>query len=340
MRKRIVMLLLAAGITVCLSGNLSAQIIPTPWWAGFYDSLYLSTFNGDSLPPGSIIQAYDPQDVLCGQDTVGVAGTFGFMSVYGDDVANTPAVDEGAVDGDSIRFKVNGRWATVTGDNTWADQVLRPVSLSVTGAVVAFSALSLPRDTLVPFNDTIMLYGRIQNNGDGLDFYGVNVTDSKGWEIIYPVQYNYAGQGQWVDVWFGVVVPTWPGIDTVEHVYYSFFSHLDTSQHIDDSCILFVSITDVNDGSSSLPNGFTLFQNYPNPFNPSTVVSFSLPSRSAVQFEVYDMLGRQVEFRDLGSLNSGNHEIEFDASSLASGVYLYRIVTEEASLSRKMMLVK
>jgi len=330
----------AAGVVAGLAMSAAAQIQPTPYFAYFYDSLYLSTFNGAAVPPGSIIQAYDPQNVLCGQDTVEVAGTYGFMPVYGDDAATTPVVDEGAVAGDSIRFKINGRWATVTGDNTWSDKAERSVSLAVTGANVAFSALYLPEDQAGMPEDTVKFFGQIQNNGDGLDFYGVHVSDSKGWEIIIPKERNYVNTGFYVNVWFYVVIPTWPGVDTVDNISYSFYSHLDTTQHIDGTVNLFASITDVPGGGVTLPNGFALGQNYPNPFNPTTTVAFSLPSRSAVRFEVYDMMGRQVESRDLGILSSGDHEIPFDASAMASGIYLYRVVTDDGSLVRKMTLTK
>ena len=79
---------------------------------------------------------------------------------------------------------------------------------------------------------------------------------------------------------------------------------------------------------------------YPNPFNPTTTIAFSLARRSQVTLEVIDILGRVIDERDLGTLAAETHEVPFDATGLASGVYFYRITTEFGSESRKMMLLK
>ena len=89
-----------------------------------------------------------------------------------------------------------------------------------------------------------------------------------------------------------------------------------------------------------LPGGFTLYQNYPNPFNPTTTIAFSLPTRSRVELQVIDVLGRSVETRELGQLPAGDHQYEYDASNLASGVYFYRVITDTGNQTRKMVLVK
>ncbi len=105
--------------------------------------------------------------------------------------------------------------------------------------------------------------------------------------------------------------------------------------------ICYLSVTGVNDHNRSvLPSGFALSQNYPNPFNPSTTISFSLPRNSETRLEVFDLLGRTVESRDLGTLSAGDHAVSFDASRMASGVYFYRVTTQSGSLSRKMVLLK
>ncbi|MBD3331217.1 DUF4397 domain-containing protein [candidate division GN15 bacterium] len=96
-----------------------------------------------------------------------------------------------------------------------------------------------------------------------------------------------------------------------------------------------------NEGSQSLvPNTFALDQNYPNPFNPSTTISFTLPERSNVTLDVYNMLGQKVETLVNGPKQAGRHEVDFDASSLASGVYFYRIESTAGSETKKMMLLK
>lgn len=90
----------------------------------------------------------------------------------------------------------------------------------------------------------------------------------------------------------------------------------------------------------SMPQSFALGQNYPNPFNPSTVISFQLPVSSFVRLEVFDMLGRKVAILVNEQLSAGYHEVNFNASHLASGIYLYRITTNKRSSTKSMTLIK
>jgi len=83
-----------------------------------------------------------------------------------------------------------------------------------------------------------------------------------------------------------------------------------------------------------------LFQNYPNPFNPVTVIGYQLPVQSQVRLEVFDMLGRRIAVLVDEPQAHGTYSAEFDASNLASGVYLYRLQTGEAVQTRQMVLVK
>jgi PKD repeat protein len=93
-------------------------------------------------------------------------------------------------------------------------------------------------------------------------------------------------------------------------------------------------------GAPGLPNDFVLHQNYPNPFNPATRIAFSLPQASHVTLEVFDISGRKVATLADGIFSTGEHTLEWDASAHASGVYLYRIVTDGYAESRKMILLK
>lgn len=91
------------------------------------------------------------------------------------------------------------------------------------------------------------------------------------------------------------------------------------------------------------PRSFTLSQNYPNPFNPTTTIEFELFEPSFVTLKVYDVLGREVAtLIDDVELGEGNHDVEFDASTLASGVYLYRITAADGRFQqlKKMMLIR
>lgn len=89
-----------------------------------------------------------------------------------------------------------------------------------------------------------------------------------------------------------------------------------------------------------VPAVFTLKQNYPNPFNPSTTIRYGLPESADVTLEVYNLLGQRVAVLVNESRTAGYHDITFDASSLSSGMYIYRIQAGSFVETRKLMLVK
>ena len=91
---------------------------------------------------------------------------------------------------------------------------------------------------------------------------------------------------------------------------------------------------------ANAPVRFELSQNYPNPFNPSTSIRFGLPSRSHVTLTVFNTLGQQVATLVQGEQEAGFHEAVFDASGLASGVYIYRLTAGDFVLSKKLVLVR
>jgi len=91
---------------------------------------------------------------------------------------------------------------------------------------------------------------------------------------------------------------------------------------------------------SEIPKSFNLYQNYPNPFNPTTMIKFDLPKSGVVKLSVYDNLGKEIQSIINGYRNSGSYEINFDGSKLSTGVYFYRITTNEISETKRMLLIK
>jgi hypothetical protein len=99
-------------------------------------------------------------------------------------------------------------------------------------------------------------------------------------------------------------------------------------------------ITEVQKIENNIPNEFALSQNYPNPFNPSTKIQFSIPKHNVVTLKIFDIAGREIATLLNKEMNAGNYSIEWNASHLPSGVYIYRITAGEFSDSKRMMLVK
>ena len=90
----------------------------------------------------------------------------------------------------------------------------------------------------------------------------------------------------------------------------------------------------------SVSTEFALLQNYPNPFNPSTKIKFGLPNSEYVSLIVYDLLGREVATLVNESKSAGYHTVEFDASNIPSGIYIYQIRAGQYVATQKMILLK
>ena len=88
------------------------------------------------------------------------------------------------------------------------------------------------------------------------------------------------------------------------------------------------------------PLEFALAQNYPNPFNPTTSINFSIAEPTFVKLAIYNLLGEEVQVLKNDYMEAGTFKINFDASSLPSGMYLYKIETAQYSSVKKMMLMK
>ncbi|HEY6436973.1 MAG TPA: T9SS type A sorting domain-containing protein, partial [Ignavibacteriaceae bacterium] len=95
-----------------------------------------------------------------------------------------------------------------------------------------------------------------------------------------------------------------------------------------------------NPVEGSIPSEYTLQQNYPNPFNPATTISYSIPAESQVSLVIYDIMGRQVSVLVNGKQSAGSYNIQFDASSIASGTYFYKLTADEFISVKKMVFLK
>lgn len=99
-------------------------------------------------------------------------------------------------------------------------------------------------------------------------------------------------------------------------------------------------ITTVHQSSSVVPDAFALAQNYPNPFNPSTTIQFDVAKSGLVSINIYDILGREVALLVHQNFSTGVYTVQWNAATLSSGVYFYRMQAGNFAAVRKLMLQK
>lgn len=104
--------------------------------------------------------------------------------------------------------------------------------------------------------------------------------------------------------------------------------------------IKYSGTTGINPVSNQSPDNFSLSQNYPNPFNPTTNIKFSIIKSTMVKLVVFDISGREVETLVNENMSPGSYNVDWNASKLSSGVYFYKLVTNELTDTKKMILNK
>ncbi|MBL7129039.1 MAG: T9SS type A sorting domain-containing protein [Ignavibacteria bacterium] len=93
-------------------------------------------------------------------------------------------------------------------------------------------------------------------------------------------------------------------------------------------------------GKNEIPEEFRLYNNYPNPFNPTTKIKFDIPKHSYIKLIVYDVLGREIMTLINEKLGAGKYEVNWTASGYPSGVYFFRLITNDFSSTKKLILLK
>jgi len=96
----------------------------------------------------------------------------------------------------------------------------------------------------------------------------------------------------------------------------------------------------IQQNSSNIPDKYSLSQNYPNPFNPVTNIKFQIAKNSFVNLKVYNILGKEIATLVNEKLQAGTYEVKFEGTNLPSGVYYYRVETENYGETKKMLLIK
>jgi hypothetical protein len=97
---------------------------------------------------------------------------------------------------------------------------------------------------------------------------------------------------------------------------------------------------DAGDKTDAIPATIALFSNYPNPFNSSTEIIFSVPSPMPVKLDIFNLMGQKVATLVDGHSDAGRHSVNWNASSLSSGIYFYKLTAGDKIITKRMTLLK
>jgi hypothetical protein len=211
---------------------------------------------------------------------------------------------------DSVRLELIDEFGTMFASHTVYPGYVVPVELSSFTGNVENKNVTL---SWVTATETNNLGFEIERSTDNSTFETIAFVEGNG-TTTEPKNYSYIDKNL-----------------TMNDYYYR-LKQLDTDGSYEYSNTIQVSV--------GVPENFELSQNYPNPFNPSTKISYSLPIQSRVTLKVFDILGEEVMTLVNGVQDAGVYDIEFNAGSLASGVYFYRLQAGDFMQIKKMNLIK
>jgi len=180
-----------------------------------------------------------------------------------------------------------------------------------------------------------VFYDRRNTTGTATDVYVVKSTD--GGETFLNFKVSESSFTPTATVFFGDYI----NISAWHKKIYPIWMRLQSGQ-LSVWTVPLIDTTSVTTVSSESfePKKYFLFQNYPNPFNPSTNISYQLPRAEFVTVKIFDAIGSEIETIVKEIKQAGVHEVNFDASHLSSGIYLYKIDAGRFHQSKKMLLVK
>ncbi len=288
------------GSTVTLNGD-PVAVADTVVISPTVTTVYTLIAGGDENASESVtVQVYPP-------DQVNRALGAGVTTLSNDSVAYSPSRAQNMVDGDD-----GTRWQSATSPTTqWIRFDLGVVD-SINKVVIHWGDHAYAKSYYLSVSTDQVKWTRkitISNGTGGTDY-------------VETIE-NVNGLGRYVQI-------TFTGKGT-ERTYYS----------ISELGIYGIPIaTGIISEGDGLPSDYSLTQNYPNPFNPTTRIDFSIVKDSRVELTVYNILGERVAVLVDRPMNAGRYTVSFEAGSLASGIYFYRLKAGDFVSPRKMILLK
>jgi thiol-disulfide isomerase/thioredoxin len=147
-----------------------------------------------------------------------------------------------------------------------------------------------------------------------------------------PFSLQYNGKTYYFNRWMGAGIGSYTGSNrTIQ---------LTMNNPINQIAFYDTINTSITKLGSEIPSKYDLYQNYPNPFNPTTNIKFDIIKNGIVKLDVYDITGRNINSLVNGRLEAGKYEFNLNASYLPSGVYFYKLETENFTMTRRMVLLK
>ena len=102
----------------------------------------------------------------------------------------------------------------------------------------------------------------------------------------------------------------------------------------------YAAVTRIPNNQNIIPEDYSLGQNYPNPFNPQTKIDFAIPKNGIVSIKLYDITGKEIATILNREMSKGSYTVDFNASSISTGVYFYKLVSGNFTATKKMMVIK
>jgi len=203
-------------------------------------------------------------------------------------------------------------------------------------------SLWIRKFNLVPYSNDEPAKMSIDKNNN---IYIVGKGDSNFvFDRILIIKYNTLGQLQWHKVYYPTLFSNSTGIciitDSLGNIYTSGITNSAMTGGDDIVLVKYSQLTHTVENVEGIPEKYQLFQNYPNPFNSTTQIGFDLIKNGKYKIEIFDILGRSVDIILNEFKNAGSYKINYNASNLSSGIYLYSLSSSDVQIIRKFILIK